>query len=261
MPLSTKTGGRTLYPLRDANSSVTAVTDGSGNVVERYRYGAFGQPYDVPANTADSYTYAGREWDAGAGAYYMRARWYDPGSGRFLSEDPLPATNSYSYAGNSPLAFTDPTGMFSLAEEEATMVLEDDLAAAEAQQFENGFLYSFMRAMRAGSEAGERLYIGITNNIARREAEHEAAGYMTSDLLDSYEVEVTSRIQLRALEQARMLARGGKDALANAINAMSETNWDAVGRELVDRWISRNPEAPADLMRDVTEGLMRGFGG
>ncbi|MEU4424174.1 RHS repeat-associated core domain-containing protein [Actinoplanes sp. NPDC024001] len=51
----------------------------------------------------------------GEGNYFMRARNYDPGSGRFATRDPMPvgqeATSSYVYGANNPLAFTDPTGL------------------------------------------------------------------------------------------------------------------------------------------------------
>jgi hypothetical protein len=43
----------------------------------------------------------------------MHARQYDPATGRFLSTDPLgtPDISQYSYVGDNPLGFTDPTGM------------------------------------------------------------------------------------------------------------------------------------------------------
>ena len=51
---------------------------------------------------------------------YYRARHYDPSLGRFVQPDtivPEPgnpqALNRYSYVGNNPLRYTDPTGMFS----------------------------------------------------------------------------------------------------------------------------------------------------
>jgi hypothetical protein len=46
---------------------------------------------------------------------YYRARWYDPGQGRFLSEDPIGFaggdTNLYAYVGNDPVLFADPLGL------------------------------------------------------------------------------------------------------------------------------------------------------
>jgi len=61
--------------------------------------------------------YAGQQRDAGPGTYAMRARRYDPASGRFQSQDPLayspqvPVTiNPYEYAGDMPTGVTDPSG-------------------------------------------------------------------------------------------------------------------------------------------------------
>jgi RHS repeat-associated protein len=51
------------------------------------------------------------------GLYYMNARYYDPTLGRFLSEDPLGLGGGdltlYSYAGNNPVVFVDPSGLCS----------------------------------------------------------------------------------------------------------------------------------------------------
>jgi uncharacterized protein RhaS with RHS repeats len=43
--------------------------------------------------------------------YYLRARYYDPESGRFLSQDPIRFPNRYAYAQNNPVLFTDPSGL------------------------------------------------------------------------------------------------------------------------------------------------------
>ncbi len=61
------------------------------------------------------FLYAGRRYDAETGLYYVRARYYDPDLGRFLSRDPLgyaAGANLYLYAGGNPAAYTDPDGEF-----------------------------------------------------------------------------------------------------------------------------------------------------
>ena len=56
--------------------------------------------------------------------YWYRARWYDPGQGRFVGQDPLGFaagdTNLYRFVGNSPANYTDPTGMSAVTEEKVT---------------------------------------------------------------------------------------------------------------------------------------------
>jgi RHS repeat-associated protein len=58
--------------------------------------------------------YTGQERDATTGLQLHGARWYDPATGRWLSEDPSGFDggdpNLYRYVGNSALNFTDPTG-------------------------------------------------------------------------------------------------------------------------------------------------------
>jgi RHS repeat-associated protein len=56
---------------------------------------------------------AGQQYDQGARLYYLRARYYDPQLGRFLSEDPIGISgglNLYAYAGNDPVNHYDPSG-------------------------------------------------------------------------------------------------------------------------------------------------------
>ena len=66
---------------------------------------------------ANPLQYSGEQWDADAGLLYLRARWYDPATGRFLTRDPFPgfaaltqSQNPYAYAMNNPVLFVDPSG-------------------------------------------------------------------------------------------------------------------------------------------------------
>lgn len=126
--LSSATGS--VYYLKDALGSVTDIVNGSGNVVQSYQYSGFGKlasikngsGVEVTANAPvkTSFKFTGRELDQETGLYYYRARYYDPGIGRFLQQDPDPGQlrspstviNRCIYAQNTPTAFTDPSGRF-----------------------------------------------------------------------------------------------------------------------------------------------------
>ena len=58
-----------------------------------------------------------REWDTETGLYYYRARYYEPTTGRFITEDPKrfdAGINFFRYTSNNPIDFTDPSGMLQL---------------------------------------------------------------------------------------------------------------------------------------------------
>jgi RHS repeat-associated protein len=85
----------------------------------------------APATTDDATPlhFTGKERDAESGNDYFGARYYNPQTGRFISEDPIglaAGPNEYAYVGDSPLNFIDPLGMdkkqniFSCASEFAT---------------------------------------------------------------------------------------------------------------------------------------------
>jgi len=74
--------------LTDAQGSTVTLTDAVGNSVAQYSYAPFGSLSASGATTSNSYTYTGRESD-GLGINYYQARYYNPTTGRFLSEDPL----------------------------------------------------------------------------------------------------------------------------------------------------------------------------
>ena len=60
------------------------------------------------------YTGAAQSVSNGGGMVYLRNRWYDPATGRFLTQDPIGlagGVNLYAYAGNDPISFSDPYGL------------------------------------------------------------------------------------------------------------------------------------------------------
>ncbi len=121
----TPDSGEHYYYHVDGLGSVTSVTNSTGQELATNRYDSFGklvaQTGSLPF--ASTYTYTGREWDAEAGLYYYRARYYDPSLGRFISEDPIGfagGTNFYAYVENNPLKWVDPWGLWNFASEYGT---------------------------------------------------------------------------------------------------------------------------------------------
>ena len=85
----------------------------TGALVKRYGEGPWGE---VAADTglASRYRFAGRERDSESGLYYMRARYYDASTGRWISEDPIGIAGGaglYLYSGNDPVNLRDPSGL------------------------------------------------------------------------------------------------------------------------------------------------------
>ena len=104
--------------MQDAQNSTRALTDDSGAITQSYNYSAYG---DLLGGTAanTNYLYTGQRLDAITGDYYLRARQYDPGTGRFLSRDTWPLDyqnpvelNRYVYAAANPATWSDPSGYF-----------------------------------------------------------------------------------------------------------------------------------------------------
>lgn len=109
--------------LTDHLGGILRTLDAEGETAAAVSYDAFGvrislesaDPASLPAMR-----FAGSVFDEESGLYHLRARYYDPMIGRFLSPDPLGFeagdVNLYRYVGNSPLHFTDPTGELAAVE-------------------------------------------------------------------------------------------------------------------------------------------------
>ena len=103
----------------DQIGSTTFLTDDSGKITDTYGITPYGETVTVTGKTVNSFTWLG-EWgvmqEGSTGLYYMRFRYYDSTTARFLSRDPVhqldPRTiDPYQYATADPLSYVDPTGL------------------------------------------------------------------------------------------------------------------------------------------------------
>jgi RHS repeat-associated protein len=104
------------YSLPDGLGSVRQLAGEQAHLLQRYDYSPFGRVVAAEGERENPLQYTGEYWDADAGLLYLRARWYHPAIGRFLTRDPFPGLallpqtqHDYVYVGNNPVNFTDPT--------------------------------------------------------------------------------------------------------------------------------------------------------
>jgi RHS repeat-associated protein len=100
----------------DHLGSSSVITDNAGNRVQETYYFPFGGTRLNTGNVV-KHKYTGQEEDSETGLYFYNARYYDPMLGRFISADSIVSNprdpqdlNRYTYAGNNPLIYTDPSG-------------------------------------------------------------------------------------------------------------------------------------------------------
>ena len=107
----------TSYFLFNGHGDVVQTVDKTGEVLNSYDYDIWGNPTLTVETVECAIRYAGEFYDSETGLYYLRARYYNPYIGRFVSEDsywgedsnPL-SLNRYTYAHNDPIQYLDPTG-------------------------------------------------------------------------------------------------------------------------------------------------------
>jgi RHS repeat-associated protein len=112
-PVEQIKGTTNTYPMGDQLDSTVLLTGSTGTVTGTWTYNAYGT---VTAHTGTGtipLLFNGQYQDTETGLYYLRARYYDPATGGFLSRDPMDAQTRqpYQYANDDPVDVADPSGM------------------------------------------------------------------------------------------------------------------------------------------------------
>ena len=102
--------GDDIYYFYNGQGDVSRLADDDGNVIASYDFDAYGNQSEEN-QVYNPFGYRGEYTDSESGFVYLRARMYDPETGRFINEDPAKDNyNWYVYCDSNPILFIDPAG-------------------------------------------------------------------------------------------------------------------------------------------------------
>jgi RHS repeat-associated protein len=108
--------GKMYYYLNDRLGTPQIMTDDNGNVVWEASYQPFGQAkVNTKSTVENNFRFPGQYHDQETGFHYNYHRYYDPGTGRYFTPDPIGLVggiNLFIYVENNPINFIDPIGLY-----------------------------------------------------------------------------------------------------------------------------------------------------
>ncbi|MGV0812271.1 RHS repeat-associated core domain-containing protein [Mycolicibacterium boenickei] len=161
----------------DLVGSVIAELDESGTLARSHDYGDFGEVSEKSETDAPPVSFAGYTYDSESGLYYVRNRYLEPGAGRFTTPDPAGAWedgrnrgNAYTYAGNNPVMFADPTGLSTYRWHACGGPWPGPRAVKVEYEFcskgqRDAMARPVCRAFRASGQAQERVFNLVMNDM------------------------------------------------------------------------------------------------
>ena len=205
--------GNPQWLLYDGHGSTRQLLSNSGAVHARYDFDAYGVATPaLPGEGLDTtLLYCGEQYDPVLEQYYLRARYYNPVTGRFNRRDPFDGINhdpqslhKYAYAHCDPVNGIDPSGMFAMTELIVGLALLAVVATVSlvgVQAYRNSWgLGPGRRGRSVAIVNGLNVeYIGSPRLLTRFMAQLERAGHHPalienptedhlSEILDTYEV-------------------------------------------------------------------------
>jgi RHS repeat-associated protein len=216
-----------LYYLYDALGSTIAITNMNAGIIDNNRFAPYGEALSPVAKnsrlTNSPWGYTGESHDIEAGLVYLRARYYEPGTGRFIQQDSYPyfgevqkplTRNLYIYGNANPMIFTDPGGNYSV---------QQDKVAHE--QFQNYFkkLYGKSQVFKAFTDFP--IYKAFLPSTITKKADLVLAKRGTVEVyeIEAYNKSGSGRSKLNSN------VKGLKD---NRINAIKGTTYKRLGDKL-----------------------------
>ncbi|MGY4900155.1 RHS repeat domain-containing protein [Micromonospora aurantiaca (nom. illeg.)] len=115
--LRTGTGTNYTFALADTQGTPTLYLNNTAQLPTWRQYAPYGKYRGVAVASPDNHGFLNKPVNTRTGLIRLGAREYDSSIGRFISVDPLMSAtdpqqwNGYAYSNNSPVTFSDPTGL------------------------------------------------------------------------------------------------------------------------------------------------------
>ena len=139
------------YYLTSRNNSVEEIYNSSGTKTKNYNYTAYG----MMGASVEGYTYTGEQQEKN-GLIYLRARYYKPEYGQFISKDTYKGTttnilsqNQYTYVENNPVKYVDSSGnVVAVAKASAPELLKDSELSSHLVKRETSLLEDIIQTTK-----------------------------------------------------------------------------------------------------------------
>ncbi|MDP4183287.1 MAG: RHS repeat-associated core domain-containing protein, partial [Bacillota bacterium] len=225
--------GKGYYYLNNAHGDVTALISGTGDIVNSYKYDAFGNTVEAVEKVQNRFRYVGEQYDQVTGQYYLRARFYNPVVGRFTQEDTYhgDGLNLYSYVQNNPINYYDPSGYSCetkgkpIAKTEGPKVSYIFYTSSKGSDFSKQAMYRKAQL----EKSGKKVIMVETNNVQAFENGWNGMGTVDGKKVSIEEVDIFSHGSERALiledgSSTNALSIDGKNSKGDSIGDISKLN-------------------------------------
>ncbi len=167
-----KTTNKSYYYLYNGHGDVVQIVNTSGAIKNTYDYDVWGNFLKKEETIKNHFTYFGQTYDETTGLYYLRARYYDPTTGRFTQQDSTEdGYNWYIYGNQNPVMYIDPLGLYYLEKDSdgqvyAVIQYGDTLSGISLSEVGDASAYLKLNYAEPGYlEVGQRVNItGIYNS-------------------------------------------------------------------------------------------------
>ncbi len=234
----------------DGLGSVRQASNSSASVTDSFEYDAFGNELNRTGTTDIDHRYRNEQLDSSTGFYNLRARWYDPSSGRFTSQDSWLGNNSdpislhkYLYANADPVNNFDPSGYMTLGELSIGINTNIRMQLGSTQSYKfvfqkcgcalveyaveeaiSSFVYVFIDELSGKPYVGKTVN-GVDDRLGQHKREYAKNGRRKVGALIAQFNVIGDKDDLQLVEQLiyDVLSDGDKTQLSNVNRPLSNT--------------------------------------